>query len=350
MVKQSRLERRFLFRCDISPETGTGHLRRCLALAGELKKYGASVSFACRCANFDLARELCQVTDDWKALDWSLTPEDDVQEVIRLYRQQGMEAAVIDHYRAAAEYQERLCNAGVRWLQFDWSARQPLWADWVLNASPAAEESVYMALKQRSETCLLLGPAYALLRHEFYEWRPQARFREQVRKILLTFGGGDDRGAILFCLRAMKALEPSIERIVLVSSANPGLSDIMDWVGRNDNSNIKLQVDAPEIARHMAQADLAINAGGTTTFETATMGLPSLIVQINDNQAPNASAWEQAGVAIDAGLLSNLNENTLGHQVMVLVNNPGLRRSMADKGRALIDCLGAGRVARSILS
>ena len=206
-----------------------------------------------------------------------------------------------------------------------------------------------MALKQRGETRLLLGPAYALLRHEFYEWRPQARFREQIRKILLTFGGGDDRGAILFCLGAMKALEPSIERIVLVSSANPGLSDIMNWVGRNDNSNIKLQVDAPEIARHMAQADLAIIAGGTTTFETATMGLPSLIVQITDNQAPNASAWEQAGVAIDAGPLSNLNKNTLRQRVMEMVNNPGLRWSMADKGRALVDCLGAKRVARSLL-
>jgi len=350
MVKQSRLERRFLFRCDISPMIGTGHLRRCLALAGELKKYGASVSFACRYANFDLARELCRVTDDWKALDWSLTPEDDVQEVIRLSRQQGVEAVVIDHYRAAEEYQERLCSSGVRWLQFDWSARQPLLADWVLNASPAAEESVYMALKRRSETRLLLGPAYALLRQEFYEWRSKARFREQVRKILLTFGGGDDRGAILFCLGAMKSLEPSIERIVLVSSANPGLSDIMDWVGRNDNSNIKLQVDAPEIAMHMAQADLAIIAGGTTTFEAATMGLPSLIVQISDNQAPNASAWEQAGVAIAVGPLSNLNKNTFIQQVVALVNNSGLRRSMANKGRALVDCLGTQRVARMLLS
>lgn len=327
-----------------------GHLRRCLTLAKELKEYGAFVFFACRSANYDLAKDLRGVADEWTALDWSLTPESDAQELIQLYQQREMDVAVIDHYRADVAYQERLCRSGVRWLQFNWSAKQPLWADWVLNASPAAEESVYLTLKQRDETCLLLGPSYALLRCEFRQWRPQVQFHEQVRKILLSFGGGDDRGATVFCMEAIKTLDPAIERVVLVSSANPHFSDIVDCRNRNNSSNVTLLVDEQEIARHMVDADLAIIAGGTTTFETAVMGLPSLIIQIADNQGPNANAWERRGAAINLGPFSSLTLRALERQVVKLINDSRLRKSMACAGRSLVDCFGAQRVAQMLLS
>ena len=352
---QAAVERRrampcFLFRCDVSPIIGTGHLRRCLTLARELKEYGASVFIACRSVDFDWAKDVRCVADGLTALEWSLTPESDVQDVIRLYQQREMDVAVIDHYRADVEYQQLLYRSGVRWLQFDWSARQPLWADWVLNASPAAEESAYLSLKQRDQTRLLLGPAYAPIRREFRQWRPHVRLRDQVCKILLAFGGGDDRGATVFCLEAIKPLDPAIERVVLVSSVNPRLSDVVDWVGRNNSSNVTLLVDEQEIARYMASADLAIIAGGVTTFETAAMGLPSLIVQLADNQSPNANAWERAGVAIAVGSFGSLRSSVLKYHVSELIKDSEQRNSMANAGRALVDCLGAHRVARALLS
>ena len=349
-MEQHQAIRRFLFRCDVSPAIGFGHLRRCLTLAKELKECGALVFFACRAADFDLTKELRHVADDWTVLDWSLAPEADAQETIRLYQQRNMEAVIIDHYRVNVAYQERLYRSGVRWLQFDWSARQPLWANWVLSASPAAEESAYLAVKQRDETRLLLGPSYALLRREFRQWQPQPRLHEQVRKILLTFGGGDDKGTVLFCLEAIKSLAPAIERIVLVSGANPRLPEITDWVDRNSKANVTLVVDETEIAMRMAEADLAIIAGGTTTFETAAMGLPSLIMQLADNQAPNASAWARVGAAIYVGPFSSLHADTLERRVTSLINDTGLRKSMSDAGRALVDGLGAQRVARILLS
>ena len=340
---------RFLVRCDVSPTVGVGHLRRCLTLARELKESGAFVFFACRAVDYDWTKDVRGIADDWTALDWSLTPESDAQEVIRLYQQREMDVAVIDHYRADAGYQRRLHRSGVRWLQFDWSARQPLWADWVLNASPSAEESVYLSLKRRDKTRLLLGPAYALLRREFHQWRPQVRFREQVRKILLTFGGGDDGGATVFCLEAIKPLDPAIERVVLVSSANPRLSNIVDWVGRNNSSNVTLLVDEQEIARYMAGADLAIIAGGMTTFEAAAMGLPSLIVQLADNQTANAAAWEEMGTAVNLGRVEDLSTQLIEYQVESLIAHPGMRREMTRAGLNLVDGCGSERVVQIML-
>ena len=155
-------------------------------------------------------------------------------------------------------------------MQFDWAAQQPFLADWVLNSSPAARESDYTKLKQRSETKFLLGPFYALLRTQFRQWRHKATVKDEVRKILLTFGGGDDRGAITFCLEAVKNVCNGIECLILVGSSNPSVSRILNWVKDNKNVNVTISVDEPEVARHMAEADIAITTGGTTTFETAS--------------------------------------------------------------------------------
>jgi spore coat polysaccharide biosynthesis predicted glycosyltransferase SpsG len=216
----------------------------------------------------------------------------------------------------------------------------------VLNASPAAEESVYLSLKRRDETRLLLGPAYALLRGEFRHWRPQVKFREKVRNILFTFGGGDDRGATVFCLDATKSLDPAIERVVLVSSPNPHTLDIMDWVDRNNSLIVKLFLDELAIARCMVGADLAIIAGGTTTFEAAAMGLPSLIVQLTDNQAANAMAWEKRGAALNLGRLEDLSTGVIKSQIESLIVHPEVRREMARAGLTSVDGSGSERVAQ----
>ena len=100
----------------------------------------------------------------------------------------------------------------------------------------------------------------------------------------------------------------------------------------------------------MCDTDLAISGGGTTTFETAAMGLPSLIFQITDNQANNAIAWEQAGVALDLGHFHKTESGVLKHKISELIEDCKLRKSMAHTGRSLVDCYGTQRVANALLS
>jgi len=233
-------------------------------------------------------------------------------------------------------------------LQFDGCAQQAIWADWVLNPRLDAKISDYSSLRQRDETNLLLGPAYAFLRREFSKWYSQAGFNKQVNKILMTFGGGDDRGAIVFCLEATKKLFPDIKRVVLTMSENPRNGDIIQWMKKNRIKS-ELIVDEPEIARKMAEADIGIISGGMTTFETTAMGLPCLIVQIAENQNLNAKAWHEAGVSTNLGSLEELKQEVLCQQVQSLIKRPEQRKNMHIAGRLLVDCKGAKRVAQVLL-
>lgn len=287
--------------------------------------------------------------DEWiEQSEWS-AEGDDASKLVALANKYGFGVAVLDDYRVGFDYQKVMLDAGLKWLQFDGMANQRLLADWVLSASPAATYDRYEPLRERSETLFLLGPKYALLRPEFTEWRSRNRFSEEVQKILLTFGGGDDRGAILFCLTALRHFWESIEAVILLRSSNPHLPAIHNWVSQNQRLKINIRLDDQEIARCMNESDLAIIAGGMTTFEVASMGLPALILQIADNQALNSGAWDALGIAKFLGNLENITVDQLRQSVLWLLRDPEQRLSMSKAGKSLVDGLGGKRVAKILL-
>ena len=50
------------------------------------------------------------------------------------------------------------------------------------------------------------------------------------------------------------------------------------------NANIEIHDASGEFARIMSIADLAIGAGGTTSWERMCLGIPSIVVSIAENQ------------------------------------------------------------------
>lgn len=333
-----------LIRADVSVQTGSGHLRRCLVLAQALKAKGCRIAFLCRARDFDW-RALAAGVDECMDLDWEVGAVEDAARVVELYRQLRADAAVIDHYHADDAYQRRLLDGGIRWLQFDGFMRQNFWADWILNANPNADEKKYKALLKRPQTQLLLGTSFALLRQEYGELQVNVTFRPKVQNILLTFGGGDDRGASVFCLEALKRVDPQIGRIVVLTKHNPHYEAIRAWSNHHPQINVRLCVDAPDVAKVMSEADLAVISGGTTVFETAALGIPSLIIAIAGNQEVNGPHWEQTGASLYLKRLDNLKAQTLHDSAMFLINDSQKRARMSETAKRLVDCRGASRVA-----
>ncbi len=350
MMTQTKAPR-FIFRFDVSPDLGTGHLRRCLALMAELRRRGAEVSVLSRVANFNLAAELAPVTREVHELPWDINPADDVQALLTDCRDWHADAVVLDHYRADADYQQALYDRDVRWLQFHgYAASVPTLADWIVNPHPLAPQMDYATLRQKPGAEALLGPAYAILRAEFAEAHPDAAFRDQANRILLTFGGGNDYGATLFSLEATQRVEPSIERLVLTTSANPGLTALRRWIQAHPEVCVKLLLDAPDIAGRMLGSDIAISAGGMTTFEIAAVGLAGLVIPITDNQSSIVSSWHQIGSVVDLGKFTLLRPEKLAESLAALLHDTPRRLAMAHAGHALVDGQGAVRVAQRLLA
>ena len=347
-MKQKRNGRsRVVVRTDASQSVGFGHLRRCATLGRKLSESGVAVHFLLKAQDVDLSAELNGFAEASVLFDPELDGEADATRTAEYCRDIGADCAIIDHYQANEAYQLILLNAGLRWMQFDGSARTPLWADWVVSFSPAADVDRYRAVQSRLQTRLLLGPRYAVLRDEFLQWRTTRRCKPQASRLLLTFGGGDDRGACLACLNALQQVD-IFEITILTGGCNPQVPSIQAWMKQNATHRVSLLLDDTDVARRMAEADIAITAGGTTTFETAMLGLPTLILQIADNQRVNSQAWGRIGAAVDLGPFDDLNAGQLRDQLVKVAGNPELRERMSVLGRGHVDGLGAGRLVREL--
>jgi spore coat polysaccharide biosynthesis predicted glycosyltransferase SpsG len=100
----------------------------------------------------------------------------------------------------------------------------------------------------------------------------------------------------------------------------------------------------------MSRADAAITSAGTTLFELAACGTPSVCYTVADNQICNAKSFEtRCGVKYIGDFRED--EHIAGKTldaVAALFQNAQLRQDISDKMHAVVDGRGAERIAREI--
>ena len=338
-----------VIRTDVSSRIGTGHLRRCIALGSRLSKLGGTIHFLARGDRPDWSVEAGRFAEAYVELKSRLRGREDAAHTAAYCRRVAADRVIVDHLHADEAYQRVLLDAGLRWMQFDGAAATPMWADWVVSMSPATDAKIYRALRRRPRSRLLLGPRYAVVRDEFRRLRSPRHIGSPVRRLLMTFGGGDDRGATLFCLGHLPGAG-TLDVTILASSYGRQTGPIRRWLRSHPAVCATLLVDHHHVAERMAEADVAITAGGTTTFEAAMLGLPSLVIQIAGNQRGNAEAWARMGVAVNLGPLANLKGGALRRELAGLSVDHARRRKMARAGQRAVDGRGVERLAEELFA
>jgi UDP-2,4-diacetamido-2,4,6-trideoxy-beta-L-altropyranose hydrolase len=277
---------------------GFGHIRRCLTLAEALRDAGVEVSF--RVAGDDAARAVVQAAG-------FATGEG------------APEAFIFDSYNI-----DETMLRGVRnTLVIDDLANRPLPADLLVNTAPGIEQRDYAGL---TDAKLLLGPRYALLRREFRDVPPRT-IRPHVQRVMVTLGGGDPGSLLTEVVQSCRAVFPDAAVDVVVgplatTAIEPG-----------EGVTILRQ---PNMRELMLNADIAVSAGGQTLFELAATGLPAAVIATADNQLRNIAGFEAAGTVVAVSEIGSLRDQDV-------------REAMSNRGRALVDGLGAERVAAAIL-
>ena len=222
-------------------------------------------------------------------------------------------------------------------------------ADLVLNQNIYAQEELYKERDLRTE--LLLGSLFVLLRREFWSWRGWQRKNPEIaRKILVTLGGSDPDNVTLKILELAAKTNRSWSRSGS-SGRRRQCSLCPHWRRhrKSPKSPIRLVRNAANMPELMAWADMAIISGGTTSYETAFMGLPSLIVIIAENQVQVAEKLAENGVAVNLGWHHDLSCACIQKMVEDLTVNCNARDAMSRIGRQLVDGQGTTRVIKAML-
>jgi UDP-2,4-diacetamido-2,4,6-trideoxy-beta-L-altropyranose hydrolase len=315
---------RVVFRTDASVTIGTGHVMRCLTLADALRARGAECHFVTRALPGHLGALIIErghgVTllaapagnavmpsgppahAAWAGVPW----EQDLAETRAACG--PADWLIIDHYAFDARWQRGLADRAERIMVIDDLADRPHVATLLLDQNLGREAADYDRLVP--DACRrLIGPRFALLRPEFSAKRGaslQRRAGAELLHLLISMGGTDVVDATSTVLRALAnaTLPKNLRLSVVMGSRAPALGRVRELAAQMPWPT-EVLVDVIDMARLMADADLAIGAGGSTTWERCCLGLPSIIVETAANQAGAVAAMQQVGAAIGTGPLSD---------------------------------------------
>lgn len=319
---------RILFVCDAGPDVGGGHVMRSLTLAGALAEAGAECAF--------LARPAVEAVLDAFA-----------QDTARTVKSEPFDAVVFDHYGLAAP-DHRACAKGRPTLVIDDLANRPLEADLVLDAGPARRPEDYAGLTPPGAV-LLLGPNHAPVRPAFPALRERALARRAaggpVRRILISLGLTDVGG---ITGRVVDLLLPKIGDIALDVVLGGGAPSLPRLRALTD-PRLALHVDTQDMPRLTLEADLAVGAGGSTSWERCILALPTLTLILAANQIAAATALEAAGASPSLSVSDADFDAAFGAKVDRLIDDPALRAALSAASAQVCDGDGAQRVARTFL-
>ena len=339
-----------LIRADASTYIGTGHVMRCLALAQAWQDQGGRAIFVL--SNKSPALEARLLSEQMLILHLSVEvgSDEDAHQTVDFAYQFAPKWVVVDGYHFGAEYQKAIKDFGNSLLFFDdYGHSNCYYADLVLNQNISAHQDLY--INREPYTKLLLGTDYTLLRKEFCQWLQWHRKINLVAsKILVTLGGSDPDNVTLKVIQALQLVNSdNLEVIVVVGGSNPHYEKLQTEVAKS-RILITLQQNVTNMPELMAWADIAIAAGGSTNWELAFMGLPSLVITVADNQKDITAKLDRQGVIINLGWHQNVTIEGLSLAIQDLIGDRPHRETMSKKGQQLVDGNGAKRVVSAMVS
>ncbi|MCF3609399.1 UDP-2,4-diacetamido-2,4,6-trideoxy-beta-L-altropyranose hydrolase [Planktothrix agardhii 1033] len=339
-----------IIRTDISTQIGVGHVMRCLALAQALQDIRERPVFVL--ANSVLALEDRLKSEGMEVFHLTTEPGSlaDAQETTALANQFESRWVVVDGYHFGAEYQKTIKDSGLRLLFIDdYGHAEHYYADFVLNQNISADEQWYQ--NREPYTQLLLGTRYALLRREFWLWRGWQRTVPPVaKKVLVTLGGADPDNFTLKVIQSLQIVEvEELEAVVVVGGSNPHYENLKIAV-QDSRYPIQVQQNVTNMPELMAWADVAISAGGSTCWELAFMGLPSILLILADNQRAIAQKLATLNLAVNLGWHQDVTIEEIGLALRESIGDRPKRETMSKRERELVDGNGARRVVSEMVN
>ena len=334
-------------RTDASTEIGTGHVMRCLVLAKQLQKRNVTVYFICR----KLAGNLISYIEEqgfpvislqavksendynWFENHWKRDSDETIA-LMKPYQQ--IDWLIIDHYGIDIRWEKEMKPHVQRMMVIDDLANRPHICDLLLdqNVLPQMEKRYNHLIPKRTKQ--LLGIRYILLREEFTRYKNFNRDVTHVKNILISFGGADETNETLKALQALTSFNTELFTIhVVIGSTSPHAETIKTY--RENYTTVKIYENINNISYLMKIADIAIGAGGSTTWERCYMLLPTITIETAPNQSEILAYLSKLGAVYHLGKSSNVSERMIGIAVQTLMEEHQVRLNMITVLESLLE-------------
>lgn len=340
---------------------GHGHVMRCLTLASALRERGLRSTFVCKQHPGNLcefiegrgfpvvrmpvtgtASSVVKTSDVfWLGSSWI----EDAEFTRAAIEHTGTRPQwlVVDHYALDHHWETFLRPVADQLMAIDDLADRAHDCDILLDQNFFLNLEQRYAHKVPPECTMLLGPKYALLQPVYAELHAQVTPKSSVHRIFMFFGGADTENLTGRAISAFRRLKRSAIHLDVVRIGG-GASYEATQKQVSGHSNISLHGSLPSLALLMHKADVAIGAGGATTWERLCLGLPSLVITLAENQEEISMNLAAGGLIRYLGDKRKVSEDDIYNALVMLIDSPSLS-GWSVKCSNICDGKGAFRVA-----
>lgn len=334
-----------LFRLDAASYMGLGHAYQSMALAEEFRIRGIEVFFAMKKYESNIVSwvrsqgiEVFTIPPDFKE-------EQELDILIPFVLSRSIGCIIIDHHSLGHDYTYKLRSQEIFVTQIDDVGNRKFGCDLLINYNIYAPTLNYDV---DPYTKCLFGPKYAILRRQFLA---EVKRHNSNKRLLVTMGGGYARGEVIKVLDALKLLNNAgsqkIDSHILIG---PGYPSYESLIAQYKDFPAKFHFNLKNIRVVMENTDFAVSGGGGTLYELSRMGLPSIIIELDENQKLNAQYFEKFGISKNLGWHENVKAAEIAKTINDWIDLPQTLKKRQERAINLVDGLGTKRIVDNILS
>ena len=355
------LEQACVFRVDESIEIGKGHFTRCSTIAAQLIALDVPCLFICQQISDASRQRLDHLKIDYCEIEGQ-EPTTEISDAYKTWEiiQDCIFAEkvllVVDSYRLGFVWESFLYDKVSRLCVIDELATRMHKCHMVIDQTYGITE---IQNKKLLPVTVLpcLGGKYALVGKDFVELREsclekRAEKKYKAENILITMGGSDPVNATTLVLQALSRYGrgKKLKLTIAVGDLCPHLQVIKEQVSSMEVSSAEIIVNARNMAQLMAKCDICISAAGSTIWELATLGVPTLAIQTADNQKKTLDNLSAEWSVYSLGKCDSLSPELLCELLSDILNGKINLHDLSRKIAKVTDGKGVERVVETLLS
>lgn len=336
-------------------QIGMGHVTRTLALALAFQNMGYEVMFISKyfqgIERLKSMNFLVQSISSSNTMSGRFSYGDktelraDEKEIERILNRNYQDFICVDSYNVDIYHFEFLARFAKRLIYIDDINAFPYPVDVLLNGTASAADMGYCKVKE--EELMLLGVSYNLTNPQYWNLPPRYVDRE-VKNLLITTGFSDPFYMSLKLYDIVKKWKGFPHVNIHIISGGGYEKNLKRSIRFLVHEGVCVYESPQSLVNILQTCDIAITSGGSTIYELAACGVPSLVFIYADNQLPQVKALERMGLIINLGNYDKISPVRLLDALEQISGDWEKRKKLVIKLQHEIDGNGSKRAAERI--
>ncbi|MEO5360207.1 MAG: hypothetical protein H7843_07120 [Nitrospirota bacterium] len=282
--------KKILFRGDANPPIGTGDLMSLVSLSYYFEQDGWEAFFLIR--GYEAGRTIMEGRGNVTVVPPECPLQEEQQAIENLIVQEGIDVLFLEiTQRKLTDY---CLPPGVKKVSVNFDGIIPDDIDIVINWD--IEGTTYFDKKRYPKTRFLIGPQYIILPPNFNRGRIAARtYAPRPQNLLIAMGGADELNFTGKVVNALLEYKLDMKITVITGAGFMFKKELETALSKSEIRHVVKQNIKDMFIEYM-NCDVAIGAGGLTSYELIASGTPAILIATYEHQIPrckyfNSKNW-----------------------------------------------------------